>query len=169
MSNIQETSVKEGDVLFSQNICCCNEIKILKSAQEHFPYVQKIHISNKSENPDLGQIVLCRSTHQTTRPSLRCIVPGHLNLKKLIHNITSAWVVDREFFDISFPLASFGCLWSAFGAPWADFGLLLTPLGALGLPLGVLWAPLVPFGAPLASLLPPSGLPLAVLVHMEPG
>ena len=90
-----------------------------------------------------------------------------------IYNITSAWAVDREFFDIYLslwlPLASFGCLWSAFGVPWADFGLLLTLLGTLGLPLGVLWAPAVPFGVPLGSLWPAFGVPLAVLGHMEPG
>ena len=70
---------------------------------------------------------------------------------------------------VSFPLASFGCLWSAFGAPWADFGLLLTPLGTPGLPLVVLWAPAVPFGVPLGSLWPAFGVPLAILGHMEAG
>ena len=89
------------------------------------------------------------------------------------HDITSSWAVDREFFDIY--IFSLWLLWSTFGLPWADFDALLTPLGAprlsldvLWAPLGVLWTPLVPFGAPLASLLPPSGLPLAILGQMEP-
>ena len=60
-------------------------------------------------------------------------------------NITSAWAVDREFFDISFPLDS--------------FGFLLTLLGALGVSLGTLWAPVVPLGLPLAGLWGPSGHP----------
>ena len=74
-------------------------------------------------------------------------------------NITSAWAVDREFFDIYlslwFPLASFGCLWNAFGAPWADFELRFDSLGS----------PWVPSGRPLAafgSLWPAFGLPLAL-------
>ena len=93
-----------------------------------------------------------------------------VNLKVPKINITSAWAVDREFFDIYLSLwLPFGCLWSAFGAPWADFALLFTLLGTLGLPLGVLWAPAVPLGVPLGSLWPAFGVPLAVLGHMEPG
>jgi len=91
-----------------------------------------------------------------TRSTLR-EVSGYIAVLKI--NVTSAWVVDREFFDINlFPLASFGCLCGVFGAPGADFGLLLTPLGALGLHLGVLW---VPFGSLWLSF----GVPLAVLGH----
>ena len=85
-------------------------------------------------------------------------------------NMASTWAVDRELFDISlFPVASFGCLWSAFGFPWADFGLLLTPSGARGLQVGILWVPLAPFGMTLSSPWPAFGIPLAVLEHMEPG
>jgi len=88
-----------------------------------------------------------------------------------VSNITSAWAVDREFFDIYLslwlPLVSFWCLSSAFGAPWADFATLSTLLGTPGLPLVVLWAPAVPFGVPLGSLWPAFGVPLAILGHME--
>jgi len=72
------------------------------------------------------------------------------------------------YLSLWFSLASLGCLWSTFGDPWADLGLLLTLLGTLGLPLGVSWAPVIPFGMPLGSLWPASGVPLAVLDHMDP-
>jgi len=66
-------------------------------------------------------------------------------------NITSAWAVDREFFDIYLVLWLALAASSAFRAPWTDFGLLLTHLGALGLPLGVLRAPLECPGPTLGS------------------
>ena len=73
--------------------------------------------------------------------------------------ITSAWAVDREFFDICLslwlPLASFGCLWNAFGAPWLDFGFRFQSLGSPWAPSG---RPLGAFG----SLWPALGPPLAV-------
>ena len=66
-------------------------------------------------------------------------------------NITSAWAVDREFFDIYLPLWLPG---SVFGAPLASpgptLGSILTLWGALGLPLD-------PFGLPLGSLWSPFG------------
>ena len=79
-------------------------------------------------------------------------------------NITSAWAVDRELFDI------YLSLWlplGVFGAPLAPPGptvaSVLTLLGALGLlwaSFGCLW---IPFGLPLGSLWLSLGGPWATL------
>ena len=70
-------------------------------------------------------------------------------------NITSAWAVDWEFFDIYLPLWLPG---GVFGAPLASpgptLGRFLIFWGAHGLPLDLFGLPL----APLGSLWDPSGL-----------
>ena len=60
-------------------------------------------------------------------------------------NITSAWAVDREFFDIYLPLwlpgVSLERLWCPLGRLWAPFSLFWEHLGCLWILLGCPWAP----------------------------
>ena len=52
-------------------------------------------------------------------------------------NITAAWAVDREFFDIYLvPLAALGCLWGVFGSLWDALESLWLSFGA---PLAFPW------------------------------
>ncbi len=67
--------------------------------------------------------------------------------------ITSAWAVDREFFDIYLPLwLPGGVFWTPLASPGPTLGSILALLAALGMPLDRFGLPLGCPWAPFGSL-----------------